>query len=170
MSRIRMPHNNRMSASTALRTNDMWSKTIGHDPYGGGEQEAASNSNAEIASASLMLLAKMSNLSGAESRGGCKKCGQLGHLTFQCRNVDTKANEKDSSESSDDDDESVPSTKGHDSEKVSIAKQGKITEINNIQDEKKRSKSKKEKSSHKHKRKHKHKEDKKSSKRNRNDI
>jgi len=46
-----MPHNNRMSASTALRTNDMWSKTIGHDPYGGGEQKAAaSNTNAEVLS------------------------------------------------------------------------------------------------------------------------
>jgi hypothetical protein len=25
-------------------------------------------------------------LIGSESRGGCKKCGMLGHLTFQCRN------------------------------------------------------------------------------------
>ena len=48
MSRVRMPHNNRMSASTALRTNDMWSKTIGHDPYAAGEQDAKANLNSEV--------------------------------------------------------------------------------------------------------------------------
>ena len=45
-----MPHNNRMSASTALRTNDMWSKTIGHDPYAAGaqQQEGSNNLNSEV--------------------------------------------------------------------------------------------------------------------------
>lgn len=27
--RVRMPHNNRMSTSAALKTSDIWSKTIG---------------------------------------------------------------------------------------------------------------------------------------------
>lgn len=49
MSRVRMPHNNRMSASTALKTNDMWSKTIGHDPYAAGaQQEENANLNSEV--------------------------------------------------------------------------------------------------------------------------
>lgn len=30
---VRMPHDNRMSSSEALKTNDIWTKTIGHDPY-----------------------------------------------------------------------------------------------------------------------------------------
>lgn len=33
-----MPHNNRVSTSASLRTNDIWSKAIGHDPYA--EQDA----------------------------------------------------------------------------------------------------------------------------------
>jgi hypothetical protein len=100
-----------MSASGALRTNDIWSKTIGHDPYGAGKEVDVKN-EADISgqqAASLMLLAKMSNLSGVESRGGCKKCGMLGHLSFQCRNIATtvQAIQHSSSESDSDDDISV---------------------------------------------------------------
>lgn len=109
MSRVRMPHNNRVSASAALRTNDMWSRTIGHDPYAAdGEKKQQQDPEASDQAASLMLLAKMSNLSGVESRGGCKKCGMLGHMTFQCRNasgpvVDNNDDSSSSSSSSDED-------------------------------------------------------------------
>ena len=34
-----------------------------------------------------MLLAKMTNVSGSETRGGCSKCGMMGHLRYQCRNT-----------------------------------------------------------------------------------
>lgn len=77
------------SSSTALRTNDMWSKTIGYDPYANksedaGAKEALVSENA----AGLLLLAKMSNVSGADTtRGACKRCNMMGHLTFQCRNA-----------------------------------------------------------------------------------
>eukprot|EP00388_Colpodella_angusta_P041466 GDKK01053338.1.p1 GENE.GDKK01053338.1~~GDKK01053338.1.p1 ORF type:complete len:204 (-),score=41.62 GDKK01053338.1:85-696(-) len=118
MSRVRMPHNNRVSASAALRTNDMWSRTIGHDPYAAdsekGKQQDQDNSEQ---TASLMLLAKMSNLSGVESRGGCKKCGMLGHMTFQCRNttgpVVEKNDESSSSSSSSDEDEAPARPTAH---------------------------------------------------------
>ncbi len=80
-----MPHNNRVSGSSALKTNDIWSKTIGYDPYANTEEDRQCDDTNQTAS--LMLLAKMTNLSGVESRGGCKKCGMLGHLTFQCRNA-----------------------------------------------------------------------------------
>jgi hypothetical protein len=33
--RVKMPANNRVSSSVALRTTDVWSKTIGYDPYAG---------------------------------------------------------------------------------------------------------------------------------------
>jgi hypothetical protein len=37
-----MPHNNRVSGSHALKTNDMWSNIIGHNPYAAeGENLAA---------------------------------------------------------------------------------------------------------------------------------
>ncbi len=54
-----------MSSSAALETNDIWSKTIGLDPHAQGsaigkEEEAAQKEH----SAGLLLLVKMSNLSG----------------------------------------------------------------------------------------------------------
>ena len=108
----RMPHNNRMSSSVSLKTNDMWSKTIGHNPYAAADDAESNEKQEELAaqSASLMLLAKMTNLSGVESRGGCKKCGMLGHLTFQCRNeVKPVAEEESDSDSSSDEEGSVSS-------------------------------------------------------------
>lgn len=33
MSRVRMPHNNRMHSSAALKMNGIWKNTIGYDPY-----------------------------------------------------------------------------------------------------------------------------------------
>ena len=63
--RTRMPHNNKMSASGALRTNDTWSKMIGYDPYANKDDtSAADEAAAAEQAAGLMLLAKMSNLSG----------------------------------------------------------------------------------------------------------
>jgi hypothetical protein len=105
-----MPHNNRVSASSALKTNDIWSKTIGYDPYAATNSGDTNKINLESLeqNESLKLLVKMSNLGGSDSRGGCKKCGMLGHLTFQCRNSTTtvdldKRSELSSSSSSSDD-------------------------------------------------------------------
>jgi hypothetical protein len=76
-----------ISGSAALRTNEIWSKTIGHDPYAAAKTQGSEiiNANAAEQAANYMLLAKMSN-AGSETRGGCKRCGGVGHLTFQCRN------------------------------------------------------------------------------------
>lgn len=51
-----------MSSSVALKTNDMWSKTIGFDPYGPGKAEETPASSDQTTN--LLLLARMSNLSG----------------------------------------------------------------------------------------------------------
>jgi hypothetical protein len=32
------------------------------------------------------VVSHLYSLLGTDSRGGCKRCGMLGHLTFQCRN------------------------------------------------------------------------------------
>lgn len=100
-----MPHNNRVSASGALKTNDMWSKTIGYDPYAALADNAIKlNTTSTEQTASLLLLVKLSKFSGSESRGNCKKCGMLGHLTFQCRNTKPSVTaEIDSISSSSDD-------------------------------------------------------------------
>src|SRR3546814_5610767 len=37
--RVRMPHNNRVSGSSALKMTGIWTNTIGYDPYAGDEQE-----------------------------------------------------------------------------------------------------------------------------------
>lgn len=82
---VKMPHDNRVSSSVSLRMNDIWTKTIGYDPYAAGNE--TNNDEQNERAAGLLLLAKMSNLSGSETRGSCKKCGMVGHLTFQCRNA-----------------------------------------------------------------------------------
>lgn len=58
-----------MSGSLALATNDIWSKTIGFDPYAA--ENAPKKSAAEEAvhqeqAAGLMLIARMSNISGGK--------------------------------------------------------------------------------------------------------
>lgn len=72
--RSRLPHNNRVSTSHALKTSDIWSKTIGHDPYASqtGEDGMSSGdygSNAEKARG-LLELARHQNLTGGRSGGG----------------------------------------------------------------------------------------------------
>ena len=61
-----MPHNNRMSTSVALKTSDIWSKTIGHDPYAAaGERNDSSNSAADAEKArGLLELARHQNIAG----------------------------------------------------------------------------------------------------------
>jgi len=92
--RIKMPANNRMHSSAALRTTDMWSNVIGDD-FGkandaAGASAAASSSaqgNAYEMSQNLMALARLSGASkGDAKRGACKRCGEIGHLAFQCFN------------------------------------------------------------------------------------
>ena len=77
-----------ISGSSALRTNEIWSKTIGLDAHAGaGDEDAgvwARQTQDSEQTANLLLLAKMSN--SGEVRGGCKRCGGQGHLTYQCRN------------------------------------------------------------------------------------
>jgi len=88
--RIKMPAGNRMHSSAALRTTDMWSNVIGND-FGKandasavGGQKAAEN--AYEMNQNLMALARLSGASkGDAKRGCCKKCGEIGHLAFQCR-------------------------------------------------------------------------------------
>eukprot|EP00571_Detonula_confervacea_P001060 CAMPEP_0172312796 /NCGR_PEP_ID=MMETSP1058-20130122/18564_1 /TAXON_ID=83371 /ORGANISM="Detonula confervacea, Strain CCMP 353" /LENGTH=47 /DNA_ID= /DNA_START= /DNA_END= /DNA_ORIENTATION= len=40
---VRMPHNNRVTTGQSLQTSDIWSKTIGHDPYANQAEDGAVN-------------------------------------------------------------------------------------------------------------------------------
>jgi hypothetical protein len=177
MSRVRMPHNNRVSASAALRTNSMWSKTIGYDPYAAADEKKEPEPDTSGQAASLMLLAKMSNLSGVESRGGCKRCGMLGHMAFQCRNpvaaVETNNGPSDSSSSSDsdgsDDDRSAPSNITSREPERRTAREPEVTHrkrerSDSSSDDSSRDRKHKKSKSEKKDKKHKHKKEKKDKK------
>ena len=62
----RMPHNNRLSTSGALATSDIWSKTIGHDPYAGAaaaEEPSGQEEQADKAKG-LLELARHQKIAG----------------------------------------------------------------------------------------------------------
>jgi hypothetical protein len=82
----------------------IWKNTIGYDPYAAGDElkDDEDDARKQEQAKNLLKLARISNLSGVESRGACKKCGMVGHLTFQCRNNLSTQN-ADKSDDSDDD-------------------------------------------------------------------
>ncbi|XP_050237768.1 CAX-interacting protein 4 [Mercurialis annua] len=114
--RVRMPANNRVHSSAALQTHGIWQSAIGYDPYAPNKDESKSSSQpkASVNSASepegdnayanfqgLLALARITGSNTDEARGSCKRCGRVGHLSFQCRNFlsvkdDIKEKEKDS--------------------------------------------------------------------------
>merc|ERR1719291_444058 len=81
---------NRLSTSGSLATHDVWQKSVGHDPYRGAEDDNAPmlQELGEINSSAkgLFRLAQLTGNSSTLAPGACKKCGQVGHLYFQCRN------------------------------------------------------------------------------------
>ena len=172
----KMPHNNRVSASVALKTNSIWTNTIGHDPYAAANENGSDAKAKEEQAAGLLLLAKMSNVGGGSSRGACGKCGMAGHLTFQCRNSVAKVETESSSDedSSDDDDINnemeLKHAKREEDEKT--RKRSSTSDRKSKSDRKQ--KKKKEKSSKKHKKEKKERkkikdDDHKKKKRRRND-
>uniref|UniRef100_A0A803KP43 CCHC-type domain-containing protein n=1 Tax=Chenopodium quinoa TaxID=63459 RepID=A0A803KP43_CHEQI len=103
--RVRMPANNRVHSSAALQTHGIWQSAIGYDPYAPTKDDSkvASQSkteedpeNAYANFQGLLALARITGSNNDEARGACKKCGRVGHLTFQCRNfLSVKEDEKD---------------------------------------------------------------------------
>ncbi|WOH08395.1 hypothetical protein DCAR_0727834 [Daucus carota subsp. sativus] len=108
-----MPANNRVHSSAALQTHGIWQSAIGYDPYAPNKEDnkkssqpkasnAAAEPEGENAYASfqgLLALARVTSNNVDESRGACKKCGRVGHLTFKCRNflsIKDESNDKDS--------------------------------------------------------------------------
>lgn len=104
--RVRMPANNRVHSSAALQTHGIWQSAIGYDPYAPNKEEdksstlqKAANSepegeNAYASFQGLLALARITGSNADEARGACKKCGRVGHLSFQCRNFLSLKDEK----------------------------------------------------------------------------
>lgn len=100
--RVRMPANNRVHSSAALQTHGIWQSAIGYDPYAPNQNSNDNNNkdlrNGRVSGAEdkennaydsfqgLLALARLTSSNADEARGACKKCGRVGHLTFQCRN------------------------------------------------------------------------------------
>merc|ERR1712029_586483 len=85
-----MPAGNRVSTSDSLATHDIWQKAIGHDPYAGSD-EASGGGIPEVgeinsSAKGLFRLAQLTGNSSTLAPGSCKRCGQVGHLYFNCRN------------------------------------------------------------------------------------
>ncbi|CAD5319800.1 unnamed protein product [Arabidopsis thaliana] len=92
--RVRMPANNRVHSSAALQTHGIWQSAIGYDPYAPTSKEEPKTTqqktedpeNSYASFQGLLALARITGSNNDEARGSCKKCGRVGHLTFQCRN------------------------------------------------------------------------------------
>ncbi|CAN1150481.1 CAX-interacting protein 4 [Linum perenne] len=96
--RVRMPANNRVHSSAALQTHGIWQSAIGYDPYAPNKEDSKASvqpkasaaepdgENAYTSFQDLMALARITGSNADEVRGACKRCGRVGHLTYQCRN------------------------------------------------------------------------------------
>eukprot|EP01069_Polyplicarium_translucidae_P007768 Polyplicarium_translucidae@DN3150_c1_g1_i1.p4 len=89
--RVRMPANNRLSVSDSLRTSEIWQKSVGYDPYapstGATGAKASEAKTMDEKTRGLFALARLTGSSSAVTPGACKKCGHIGHLPYQCRNM-----------------------------------------------------------------------------------
>jgi len=126
-----MPANNRMSTSDSLRTSEVWKNAVGYDPYASVDEQADKLGDEAIneKAKGLFALARLTGNSSSVTPGACRKCGQIGHLSFQCRNYMSfgtaeSMNRSAKSESSDEEEESdsEPVTK-----KQPRAKEAKIS-------------------------------------------
>jgi len=87
-SRVRMPNKNRVDTSRSLSTNEVWRDVIKHDPYAAGVTTSGQSTSKEDFSEQSKGLLELARLSkSTESKAMCKKCGGLGHLTFECKNT-----------------------------------------------------------------------------------
>ena len=99
-----MPHNNRMQTSGTLKTHSVWKQVIKYDPYAAEGEDSESRPRNTDSYKNYMQLARLSgNTSHMKNRGACRKCGMMGHMTFQCMNAIGRAVENDDDDESDND-------------------------------------------------------------------
>jgi hypothetical protein len=68
-----MPHGNRMSSSDALKTNDIWTKTIGYDPYANASESVKQvDAASEEQQQGLMLMARLNNVKNGMGHFMCR--------------------------------------------------------------------------------------------------
>eukprot|EP01054_Gregarina_sp_Poly1_P002357 Gregarina_sp_Poly_1__2356@NODE_162_length_12261_cov_105_116123_g144_i0_p6_GENE_NODE_162_length_12261_cov_105_116123_g144_i0NODE_162_length_12261_cov_105_116123_g144_i0_p6_ORF_typecomplete_len196_score8_64zfCCHC_3/PF13917_6/1_6e09zfCCHC/PF00098_23/0_086_NODE_162_length_12261_cov_105_116123_g144_i01102911616 len=90
--RIRMPANNRVSVSDSLKLSEIWQKSVGYDPYAPEDPSTEAptrkaQQSVDERTKGLCALAMLSGNRDLSTPGACRKCDQVGHLTYQCRNT-----------------------------------------------------------------------------------
>uniref|UniRef100_A0A7S1FD03 CCHC-type domain-containing protein n=1 Tax=Noctiluca scintillans TaxID=2966 RepID=A0A7S1FD03_NOCSC len=127
--RVSMPNSNRLSVSDSLKTHEIWQSSVKYDPYAGTDEDTGNTAIPELgeinsSAKGLFRLAQLTGNSSTLAPGACKKCGQVGHLWFQCRNYmnvskEEKVDEDDPSSDipdSDEDDSSSDNSNSDESE------------------------------------------------------
>ncbi|KAJ1636630.1 hypothetical protein T492DRAFT_958190 [Pavlovales sp. CCMP2436] len=122
--RVRMPHNNKMTTSSTLKSSAVWQNVIGHDPYApkggtgvagpsaGPTEGVQTDGNAYDNMRGLMALAKMTGAGGEvdDEKGKWRGKGKLrggwleGHQVPLAADDKKKDSDSDSDSSSDSDD------------------------------------------------------------------
>jgi hypothetical protein len=80
LDRPKLPPNNIISGDNALKTHGIWTQTIS------GSNNNTHNAGPATHGPTLTRQHFTPRTNDAVTRGGCKKCGAAGHLSFQCRN------------------------------------------------------------------------------------
>ena len=98
--RVRMPHNNRMSTSAALKTSSIWKNAIGHDPYAGQQDDESKGNNDEAAAGQekarqVLELARKQNLTDGANRDDFSKRMYMGLKGGKKRRQKTNDNSDD---------------------------------------------------------------------------
>ncbi|KAI3904171.1 hypothetical protein MKW92_008660 [Papaver armeniacum] len=101
--RVRMPANNRVHSSAALQTHGIWQSAIDEPKQSSSSQPmstaTAAEPDAENSYKTFQELLALARITGSnaenETRGSCRKCGRVGHLYFQCRNLLSLKEEKE---------------------------------------------------------------------------
>lgn len=81
-----MPQSNRVAVSASLRTHAIWTDSVGYDPYAPEKPANPEEDLLKDKAKELLTLARLTGTLSSHTPGSCPKCGQVGHLGFQCRN------------------------------------------------------------------------------------
>ncbi|KAL7065980.1 zinc knuckle family protein [Cryptosporidium serpentis] len=81
-----LPSSNRVKVSDSLKATDVWKKSVGYDPYSSKNETKQNLFDAHKVDKGMNDIAKLTGSSFDIIPGTCKNCGQIGHLSYQCRN------------------------------------------------------------------------------------
>ncbi|EEA06524.1 zinc knuckle family protein [Cryptosporidium muris RN66] len=81
-----LPPSNRVKVSSSLKTTDIWKKSVGNNPCSSKNEVKRNIFDAHKVDKGMNTIAKLTGSSFDTIPGACNNCGQIGHLSYQCRN------------------------------------------------------------------------------------